>query len=112
MAYDIHISKSKNWFDPDGRISITEWQELIEKDPELEFADKVEAITNEEQKLTFTLKNSLIAKWKSKSGKIVWLIFRKGSITISHPDEEIIAKAKEIANMLGAKVQGDDKEIY
>ncbi|PJC66484.1 hypothetical protein CO018_01630 [Candidatus Beckwithbacteria bacterium CG_4_9_14_0_2_um_filter_47_11] len=62
-------------------------------------------------KLEFGLKNSLIARWKNKD-KIVWLVFRKGGITISRPDEEIIVKAKEIAVKLGAKVQGDELEIY
>lgn len=111
MPYDIHITKNKNWFAPDGGIKLSEWQKLIKDDPVLEATDKIEGETNNGGKLEFTLKNSLISKWNNK-GKIVWLVFRKGSISISHPNDEIIAKAKEIANKLGAKVQGDELEIY
>ena len=111
MPYDIHVIKSQKWFESDGGISLAEWQKLIEEDPDIEQTDKIETTVDGGGKLEFSLKNSLIAKWKNKD-KIVWLTFRKGSITISHPDDEIIAKAKEIASKLGAKVQGDELEIY
>lgn len=111
MPYNIHIIKSQKWFEPDGGITLAEWQKLIDEDPGLEQAEKIETSTNDGGKLEFGLKNSLIAKWKNKD-KVVWLTFKKGGISISHPDDEIIAKAKEIASKLGARVQGDDLEEY
>jgi len=111
MPYDIHIIKSQKWFEPDGEITVGQWQKLIDEDPELETANKIETTTKDGGKLEFSLKNSLIARWKNKD-RVVWLIFKRGSISISHPDDEIIAKAKEIAAKLGGKVQGDELEIY
>lgn len=113
MAYDIHIIKRNNWFDKGADISLKEWREVIDEDPTLEPAKKVEGESKDGQKFEFQLKGSQLAKWKNPVfNDIVWLNYHDGEITISNPNDAIIKKAKELAGKLGAKVQGDEGEIY
>lgn len=113
MAYDIHITKRNNWFDKGADVTLEEWSELIGVDPSLEPTEKVEGKTKDGQKFEFQLKGAQLAKWKNPvSSDIVWLNYHDGEITISNPDDAIIKKAKELAGKLGAKVQGDEGEVY
>ena len=41
-----------------------------------------------------------------------WLDWFEGDIYTKNPDEPILAKMLGIASSLGAKVQGDDGEVY
>ena len=41
-----------------------------------------------------------------------WFDWRSGEISVKNPDEPAISKMREIAQKLGARVQGDDGEYY
>jgi hypothetical protein len=43
---------------------------------------------------------------------MAWFDFQDGDVVVKNPDEEILKKMWLIAQALGAKVQGDDGEIY
>lgn len=113
MAYDIHITKRKHWTDKGSDVTLHEWDKLLVTDGELIRAEKIEGQTQNGDKFEYTLTGTKLAKWQSpSSGNIVWLVYRKGLIDISGPDDATVKKAKEIALKLGAKVQGDDGELY
>lgn len=113
MAYDIHITKNLPWFNQDGGISQQEWDELINNDPELEIAEKVEGMTDEGANISFQIQGAQVAKWKRpNTNDIIWLVYEKGFITVSNPNETLLSKVKVIAKKIDAKVQGDELEIY
>jgi hypothetical protein len=54
-----------------------------------------------------------MARWSGKSKHSdPWLDWFKGNIYTKNPDEALTGKMIHIARELGAKVQGDDGEMY
>jgi hypothetical protein len=101
MGYDLHITRRKYHWDDDGpSITEEEWRALVEADPELEFKNN---------------DSPLFATWSGKSKyPDPWFDYSAeyGAIDTKNPDAPIIAKMLEMAKKLGAKVQGDDGEVY
>jgi len=113
MAYDIHITKRNRWTDKGSDITPEDWEHLLATNNDLVPVEKIEGETKAGDRFEYKLKESELARWENlSSGSTVWLVFQKGVINISGPDESIIKKAKEIALKLSAKVQGDELEIY
>lgn len=117
MGYDIHITRQINWFDNEPRlkISIQEWLEYIEKDPEMRLDNFAEAelpdgtmIRNESEGLSVWTKYS----GDGLKGNHAWFDYHDGRIVVKNPDDEIISKMLEIAAYFNATVQGDQAEIY
>jgi hypothetical protein len=99
MGYDVHITRADNWADNDGcAITIAEWQSLIANDPELCIDDQ----------------NGFgYAIWKAHPDNLdIWLCWDDGNISTKNPDEPLLKKMIQIAERLGARVQGDDGEWY
>ena len=66
---------------------------------------------------TLRYENQGLAVWTSYSGNgvdgnMAWFDYRHGCIVVKNPDDEILRKMWFIASKMGAKVQGDDGEIY
>ncbi len=99
MGYDIHITRAELWAENKGReITAEEWLAYVEKDPELKIDD-----ANGEH----------FAIWSEDSGEAVaWFEWSAGDISTKNPDVATIEKAVNIAKHIGAKVQGDDGEVY
>ena len=100
MGYDIHITRAEEWSAADEAAVITaeEWLEYVKRDPELKLAGY--------NGPCFTL-------WSGQSrSPEPWFDWMAGDLYTKNPDPPIIAKAIEIAQALGARVQGDDGEIY
>ena len=96
MGYDLHITRKANWSDDEGdSITPEEWLAILDSDAELSRA-------------TDTGDDTLAGAWKGDS--LFW--FDNGEITCKNPDEPIIRKMVQIAQRLGANVQGDDGERY
>jgi hypothetical protein len=58
-----------------------------------------------------------LAVWTSYSkneedGNVAWFYYSDGNIQVKNPDEEILIKMFQISLTLGAKVQGDEGELY
>lgn len=102
MGYNLTITRRKNHFDEDGpSITDGEWQALVEADPQLSFSKGENG--------------PLFAYWNGDCQSCdAWFDYSAeyGSIDTKNPDERTIAKMLEMAAKLGAKVQGDDGEIY
>lgn len=102
MGYDLHITRKDDWTDENGPvITAEEWRALIDSDPELELDSDTRCVMSDGE--------FVFATWNGQAGV---LGHYAGEITSKNPDESLIAKMIEIANRLGAKVQGDDGEMY
>lgn len=100
MGYEIHISRSPGYhFENEGHeIPEEEWRRCVQGDPELRIDGKL---------------GPSFAIWSGpcKHGE-AWFEWYKGNISTKNPDPAILRKAIAMAAALGARVQGDDGEIY
>lgn len=113
MGYDLHIIRSKNtWDSRNNPISVEDWLQIVETDPELKAIDKLvgkNPITGRE--IIISMPNS--AEWEHCEDKCkVPFHYLNGGISVSNPDEVVIKKMKEIAIRLNAYVIGDEQEEY
>lgn len=101
MGYDLHITRKKYWADEEdkGSISLSEWSAHVENDPEL-----TQDPNNPGENNYLYLRES--GNWP------LWYSPELGEINTKNPDTDVIQKLVRIANSLGAKVQGDDGELY
>jgi hypothetical protein len=100
MGYELHITRAPKWYyENEGHwISAEEWLEYVERDPELRLAG---------------YNGKYFALWSGKSEyPDPWLDWCQGNIDSKSPDDAIIDKMVAVAKELGAKVQGDDGEVY
>ena len=96
MGYDLHITRKHDRADEAGpTINPQEWLAVLDADPELSRA-------------TDAGDDTLAGAWKGDT--LFW--FTEGEIRCKNPDEPVIRKMVEIAERLGATVQGDDGERY
>ncbi len=116
MGYEVHITRKNNWFDDNGpEITIEEWNDYVASDPEMRL-DKFAETTLPNEDVLRT-EDPGIAVWTAYSGNkekvnMAWFCHFKNYISVKNPDEEILIKMHAIASALGAKVQGDDGEVY
>ena len=113
MGYDLHITRKDDWSDDDENreIALPEWLAYIEADPDLVLSDayRIKVLRSETE--------SQVAPgycdWTAHPSKEAWwFAYSSGCIETKNPDEDVIKKMLSIAEALGAKVQGDDGEIY
>ena len=116
MGYELHITRQKDLFDEDDarRISIDEWKEYVDADPDMRLDNYSEIITADK---VLRLESDGLSVWTKYSGDGIegghaWFGYYEGSIAVKNPDDEIIGKMLEIAESLRASVFGDDGEIY
>jgi hypothetical protein len=112
MGYDVHITRKENWFDEGGPIiTEDEWRDYVASDPEMKITGVAEH-TNPQGE-TIRLTSPLLTEWRKRSsGSIVWLSYHEGNLALKNPDDECLAKLRQIASKLKARVQGDDGEFY
>jgi len=99
MVYDLHITRAKwHWDSEKQPITVAEWLGIVEGDPELRLAG---------------YNGPYFAIWNGSSEcPEPWLDWLRGEIYSKSPDDALIDKMVQIARGLGAKVQGDDGEVY
>lgn len=98
MGYDFHITRRDDWIDQGDEITAAEWLAYVERDPELQLLP--------EQGPCFTL-------WHGECGyDEPWFDWHNGQIYTKNPDKAIVDKMVAMARAFGAKVQGDDGEVY
>jgi hypothetical protein len=98
MGYDLHITRRVHWSDDGDDISAEEWLALVATDPELQIE---------------TANGPYFAIWsRPLLDGHHWLTWSTGQISTKNPDDVLIDKMVEISRKLGARVQGDDGEIY
>jgi hypothetical protein len=116
MGYDVHITRKKDWFDREQPgISFEEWSSYVDSDPSMRL-DGVARVTTPGGDV-IEMKSPGLAVWTAYSGdaegRTAWFnLSRSGNVTVKNPDPEILGKMWQVAQVMGAKVQGDDGEIY
>ena len=117
MGYDLHITRKSIWFDEESSIdiSLADWIDYVNEDNEMRLDNFADAMTNEGQNVKIEGKGLSVWTKYSKNGingNYAWFHYMNGQIVVKNPDKEIINKMIDIASVLGAKVQGDDGELY
>lgn len=115
MGYDVHITRRQDWSDKTGPgISLAEWIALVEADPEMRLDGYAEAELDHGRVLR--VESEGVSVWTAYSGHhkgtTVWFDFRQGNIVVKNPDLEVLKKMSSLAQILSARVQGDDGEFY
>lgn len=112
MGYDVHITRKQEWLDEDGpRILEDEWQAYVASDPEMVITGFAEATTPQAETIRVT--HPLLTEWRGHSSHLpIWFSYFSGNLVVKNPDEECLAKMRQIATRLNARVQGDEGEFY
>ena len=98
MAYFLHITRRKFWATEGTEITADEWRAYFRSDPEF----KVPGAGGPSY-----------ADWHCPADGVIrslWLL--EGDVSALHPDRLFVDKMFAIARRLGARVQGDEGEIY
>lgn len=99
MGYDIHITRKEFWADEDGpEITLEEWRNYVATDSSIMLDEE----NPSGQNYVFRSGQNLCPLWWNE----------RAEIYAKNPEPTVIAKLVQIANALGAKVMGDDGEIY
>ena len=114
MEQELYITRKENWFDsdPEHDISMEEWIACVKMDPEMRLDNFSEVkLENGE---TFQYDNPGTAVWVGHSENDIKTTFDflSGNITVRNPTSSAIEKMKHIAFKLGAKLQGDEGEVF
>lgn len=98
MGYELHVTRRKLWFGEGDDIRLEEFVRYVRDDGEFRYPGD-----NGEH----------YAEWRySKNGGESWLCWSDGQIHTKNPEPDLIVKMVAMACELGAKVQGDDGEVY
>lgn len=115
MGYEVHITRADEWIESrSSPITLDEWTSYVASDPEMRI-DNHAALTLKGDVLSY--ENEGLAVWTAYSGheadaNMAWFDYNEGRIVVKNPDEEILAKIKQIAEALNARVIGDEGEMY
>jgi hypothetical protein len=114
MGYDVHITRKQHWSDEEGpAITLQEWKDYIASDPEMRLDGYAEAKTPTG---LLRLESPGLAVWTAHpdagDGHMAWFSHYKDRVTVKNPDDPMTMKMHRIAMTLGAKVEGDEGEIY
>jgi hypothetical protein len=99
--YCLNITRKGHWGEPGGPvITVEEWLAYVASDPQLKPipGSKTHGVT-------------LNVESKYPNRGLHWSS-RPGAIYSDRPDVAVLAKMLQIASALGAKVQGEDGEVY
>ena len=99
MGYDFHITRKDHWADDEGpSISLDEWTEYARRN----------------SNLSLDPDNPGPENWIVAAYGRAWSLWweETGEIVVKNPDPPMIEKLVAIANALGARVLGDDGELY
>jgi hypothetical protein len=99
MGYDLHITRAADWTESeDAPITAEEWLVVVAADPEMTI---------------FSANGPYFAVWNG-TGQLAesWLDWSEGQVFTKNPTRRELAKMLQIAGRLGAKVIGDEGEVY
>jgi hypothetical protein len=115
MGYDVHITRKRSWSDNGGsEIPLAEWVALVAADPDMRLDGYAEARLEDGSILR--IENEGLSVWTAYSrhceNGMAWFSFRRGNVVVKNPDREILQKMWSLAQVLSARVQGDDGKFY
>jgi hypothetical protein len=116
MGYEVHITRAEEWSESEANpITFEEWRAYIKSDPEMRLDGFAEARTQDGGVIRIESEGlSVWTAWPGdqSEGNLAWMDHRNGRIAVKSPDAAILKKMCSIAEKLGARVQGDEGEIY
>jgi hypothetical protein len=99
MGYDFHITRKEHWADDKGpRISLDEWIVYAATGTDI----KPDSDNPGAENWMVTNHDVACPLWWDDSGEVV----------AKNPDQWVVERMVAIANALGARVLGDDGEVY
>ena len=116
MGYDVHITRKLAWYDDEApEISLDEWLHHVAGDPELRLDGHAEARPGGGAVLG--VEDPSMAVWighpeHGKRDGMAWIWHSNGNVMAKNPYDAMLRKMHRIGVALGAKVQGDEGEIY
>ena len=116
MGYDVHITRKQNWSDGDGPvISREDWLTYVGGDKSMRL--ETQAVVSNDRGEEFSVQDETLAIWKDWPARVegkneAWMWYSSGNVMAKNPDDAMLRKMFLIADVLGAKLQGDDGEIY
>jgi hypothetical protein len=103
MGYTLYMTRRPTWTTKGGpEISLAEWQAIVESDPEL-------------IKLPPTDVNpvwALIPSSRDPSAMAQTIFYNEGRLFVSRPIRSVLRKMLRIAQVLNARVVGEEDEVY
>ncbi|HUO10437.1 MAG TPA: hypothetical protein VM008_19175 [Phycisphaerae bacterium] len=111
MGYDLRITRKHHETEVPP-ISLDEWIALVDADPELRLDGRAQVQAPDGSIISY--ENPGLAIWTPNGVPHAgnWFDYRRGRIVVKNPDENTIAKMKQLAAKLQAKVIGDEGEEY
>jgi hypothetical protein len=106
MGYDLQITRKPSQLDKSPDITVEEWLEVVENDPELTH----DAMLHPNYPYH--------ADWSGPGKYPCWLdyspatLYSPSQLYSKNPTDEMIEKMVQIAKLLGAKVLGEEDEEY
>jgi hypothetical protein len=116
MGYDVHITRKENWWEDNGpEISLDEWISVVTGDRDMRLDGYAEAQLGDGSVLRY--ERDGLSVWTAysghgKDGNMPWFDLCRGCVDVKNPDPEILQKMWSLAQVLSAKVQGDEGEFY
>ncbi|MER7000890.1 hypothetical protein [Streptomyces sp. NPDC000410] len=115
MGYDVHITRRTPWWEEEGELITTqEWAAVVAADSALEMV-RVARGSPRGRDAVLEYRHEWLAQMVThpeRDAHGAWLDWREGRVVVKNPDEVLLRKMREIAGVLGARVQGDDCEYY
>lgn len=97
MSYDIHITRAEFWAENrNAKIRLEEWINVAKGDARLEHRGD----------------NVFAAVGFGSTGEDVPILWYAGDVYSENPNQAVVRLMEDLAQRLGARVQGDDGEIY
>lgn len=100
MGWEVHLTRADFWPESAERpITADEWLAIVEADHEL----RIDAANG-----------PYFAVWSGACSypEGAWFEWSDGQVSTKNPDRAILGKLLQLADRLGAVVQGDDGEVY
>lgn len=113
IGYDLHVTKAVEWSQSSRHpITEAEWRAAVAADGQLRM-DTVATAVNPDTHEVIQINNQLMASWTDpETKKKHYFYYSRGQIAIKNPSESAIKKMKALASKLGARIQGDEGELY
>jgi hypothetical protein len=112
MGYTVHITRAHEWQESDETpITLEEWLAYVASDPEMRLDGFAEA-RNPKTGEIIRLESPGLSVWTAWAAGIAWMDHLHGQVVVKNPDTAILEKMCAIAKHLGARVQGDEGEMY
>lgn len=110
MGAQVHITKAKDWLEASQkRIGLREWIRVVETEQDLQLETPIAQQPAAEGPVVLPEEPG-VAVWKQDDDRKVLFEYHHGQVRLEAEDEVALAKAKQLAEKLQARVLNDAGE--